>query len=378
MQVQGSRRYRILSLAYTIYGLLITYPLIFLSIYVYHLGGYLASALIYASTAIAIGIAPIFIAPFSDRSGYRLKYATFALLIGSSILLSSAFLNYFWIELFAIIASSALIQIGQPLFISYETERNKMTGSSVGKVFLFINLGYFLGSILFGLAIDLLGFNLTTIIASATGISIAIAFLNFKEERLFSENPVKINYFDAFKLKDQFGLLSSMSVLAAAVFFSIVPAYYVYSLKGGVLDWGLVNAISTITGIFASPFVGRLVDKFGIKKVILIGLLYYPIYYSSVFLYPDLILFAVFYVMPFWLFLWIPLFSYSAEKSLIYERAIEVSRMNFLIGIFRTIGGLMGGFIIEALGQQLFFISIISLSLMIISIILLIKENRKR
>ncbi len=375
MQAQRFIPHNFLEIIYTFYGFLITYPLIFLSIYAYEITGILATALIYAAAAFSTGIAPIFIAPISDRSGYRIKYASIAVLIGSLLLLSSTFIDERIFILATLIISSAIIQIGQPLIISYETERSKKIGTSVGKVFLFINLGYFLGSIFFGYIIEILGFELSTILESILGMVISLWMFKFKEERIFNENPKKLNLLDVITKTNFFRLFSSSIIIAPAIFFSIVPAYYIFYLKGGIVEWGLINAISTVTGIAASPYVGKLIDKLGIKKVILIGSIYYPTYYILLYITDNILVFAVLYSLPFWLFLWIPLFSYSAMYSNSYERATSVSNINLLIGIFRTLGGILGGLVFLFLGPSNFFIISIALSIIMPSILLVLKEK---
>jgi Major Facilitator Superfamily. len=178
---------------YGIYGVFVTYPLIFLSVYVYKFGGIIATALIYAASAFSIGIAPIFISPLSDKTGFRIKYSNIFILLGSLLMLLSISLKDFVLPI--LIIASALLQVGQPLFISYETERNKNVGSSVGKFYIFINLGYLFGSLLFGLIISYFGFESTTIIFSLAGIVISIVFLRVKEERIYVKNPKKNEYY---------------------------------------------------------------------------------------------------------------------------------------------------------------------------------------
>jgi DHA1 family multidrug resistance protein-like MFS transporter len=354
---------------YVIYGLLITYPLIFIGIYAYSLNGILATALIYAASAFSMGIAPIFIAPISDKTGYRLRYAITSLLIGSTMLLLSTFFeDNRIITILILILASAILQIGQPLFVSYETERSKQMGSSVGKVFLYINLGYFIGSILFGFIIYYLSFRVTSISISLLGILISLIFLFFKEERIYNPNYHDINIIKLFKATSKITLIYSMLVFAPAFVYSIVPVYYVTVLKGSVLDWGLVNALSTLAGMITSPYIGNLVDRLGTKRVLLIGSIYYPAYYATLLIYPDSIIFAIFYAMPFWLFIWIPLFSYSALISEKFDRATYVSNMNLLIGLFRTLGGIFAGALLSFVDITAFllFATIISIAIPLI------------
>lgn len=368
-------RFSWLDVLYATYGLLIIYPLVFISIYAYQLASIIAAALLYATAALTIGVAPIFIAPLSDRTGYRIKYAVRALALGSLLFLLSAMIEERIILILMLILASAIIQIGQPLFISYETERNEKAGSSVGKVYLFINTGYFIGSFFFGLTIDYLGFRTASIIAGILGIVISLYSLRIREERIFKENPYSLSIITVIKKTNKFSLASASLVFVPALFFSIVPIYYVYYLAGKALDWGIVNAVSTLTSILASPYVGNIVDRIGIKRVLLIGMVYYPIYYISLLLYPNLLLFAILYSLPFWLFLWIPLFSYSAILSNSYERAIFVSNMNLLIGLFRTLGGIVGGILVYLFGINLFFMIAIISSLILILVLIALKEK---
>ncbi|MDT7892514.1 MAG: MFS transporter [Thermoproteota archaeon] len=369
MQEQKSLSKFVPIILYVIYGLLITYPLIFIGIYAYSLNGILATALIYAASAFSMGITPIFIAPISDKTGYRLRYAITSLLIGSTMLLLSTFFeDNRIITILILILASAILQIGQPLFVSYETERSKQMGSSVGKVFLYINLGYFIGSILFGFIIYYLSFRVTSISISLLGILISIIFLFFKEERIYNPNYHDINIIKLFKATSKITLIYSMLVFAPAFVYSIVPVYYVTVLKGSVLDWGLVNALSTLAGMITSPYIGNLVDRLGTKRVLLIGSIYYPAYYATLLIYPDLIIFAIFYAMPFWLFIWIPLFSHSALISEKFDRATYVSNMNLLIGLFRTLGGIVAGILLSFVDITAFllFATIISIAIPLI------------
>jgi MFS family permease len=147
-----------------------------------------------------------------------------------------------------------------------------------------------------------------------------------------------------------------------------VPVYYVTVLKGSVLDWGLVNALSTLAGMITSPYIGNLVDRLGTKRVLLIGSIYYPAYYATLLIYPDIIIFAIFYAMPFWLFIWIPLFSHSALISEKFDRATYVSNMNLLIGLFRTLGGIFAGALLSFVDITAFllFATIISIAIPLI------------
>lgn len=352
-----------LDLLYTVYGLIVTYPLIFLAVFVYQLGGILATALIYSVSAFSIGAAPIFIGPISDKTGYRIRYAIISMLAGSILMLFSTFSQFLAIPI--MIISSAILQIGQPLFISYETERSKRIGSSVGKIYVFINLGYLFGSLLFGYVISSIGFVLTTIIFSLTSAFLALFFLKVNEERIFVNNPYKLGIIDSILNSKPKSIIYSSLVFIPALFFSIVPAYYVFFLESSVFEWGVVNFISTLTGVIASKYVGNIADKFGIKNTLLIGSSYYPIYYLTLLLYPDPLIFAILYSLPFWLFIWIPLYSYSAQISEIYERATYVSNINFLIGIFRSLGGILGGLLVMFFDLNTFFIISIALSVLI-------------
>jgi len=89
-----------LYLLYGIYGVFVTYPLIFLSVYVYKFGGIIATALIYAASAFSIGIAPIFISPLSDKTGFRIKYSNIFILLGSLLMLLSISLKDFVLPIF--------------------------------------------------------------------------------------------------------------------------------------------------------------------------------------------------------------------------------------------------------------------------------------
>jgi hypothetical protein len=163
--------------------------LIFIAVYTYQLGGILATAFIYAISAISIGIAPIFISPFSDRSGYRIRYALISIFTGSIIMILSSILDK--IALILIILSSAIIQIGQPLFISYETERSKLTGSSVGKVYLYINFGYLIGSLVFGFVLTYIDFKMMGIIFGLIGIILSLTFFCLKKTNYFHSTLIK-------------------------------------------------------------------------------------------------------------------------------------------------------------------------------------------
>jgi len=373
MQEQKSSSKFIPIVLYIIYGLLITYPLIFIGIYTYSLNGILATALVYAASAFSMGITPIFVAPISDKTGYRLRYAIISLVVGSTMLLLSTLFENSEMIVIILILASAVLQIGQPLFVSYETERSKQVGSSVGKIFLYINLGYFIGSIIFGFIIYYLNFRFTSISISLLGILISLIFLFFKEERIYKPNYHDINIIKVLKATSKITLIYSMLSFSPAFVYSIVPVYYVIILKGSVLDWGLVNAISTLVGMMTSQYIGNLVDRLGIKRVLLIGSIYYPVYYATLLIYPNLIIFAILYAMPFWLFIWIPLFSYSALISEKFDRATYVSNMNLLLGIFRTLGGIFAGILLSHMDITAFLLFATILSIVIPLILFLSK-----
>jgi len=350
---------------YTLYGILITYPLIFLSIYAYQLGGIIAAASIYIASSLAMGITPLVVAPLSDKTGYRLKYAILAILFGSVILFTSTFIHETLLIILLLILGSAILQIGQPLFISYETERQPLVGKSVGNVFLYINLGYFIGSIIFGYTIEIISFTLASLSISLVGIIVSLLFINLKENRIIRNGSNNFSFYRFVRSIDKNIILSSSLVFSPSLVYSIVPVYYTTFLKGGILDWGIVNALSTLVGIFASPYVGKLIDSIGIKKVLAIGCTYYPIYYASIMIFPNTIFFAIIYTLPFWLFIWIPLFALPAINISNNERATRVSSMNFSINVFRALGGTAGGTLYYIMGPNYFMLSSTLISILI-------------
>ncbi|HLI46463.1 MAG TPA: MFS transporter [Geobacterales bacterium] len=344
------------STLYTLYGILITYPLIFLEIYAYQLSGIIAAVMIYSISSLAMGIAPLLVAPLSDRTGYRLRYAILAILVGSIFLLASTLVEQVSLVIVLMIIGSAILQIGQPLFIAFETERREKVGRSVGDVYLFINLGYFIGSVVYGYFIEILSFKVTSISTSLIGVVISTLFLPMKENRIHSDGSKHLKIWDTLKSMDKVIVFSSILAFGPALVYSIIPIYYTNLLRGGVLDWGVVNAFATLIGIFVSPYVGKLIDSIGIRMTLAIGAAYYPIYYLSIILYPNTIFFAIIYALPFWLFVWIPLFTLPALYSTNEERARKVSSMNFSIDVFRALGGVAGGSLYYLLDPYTFII----------------------
>jgi hypothetical protein len=258
-------RNNLLSLGYTSFGILVTLPIIFLGIYAYELGGIIYTSLIYSLAAAGMGFIPRIIAPFSDLTRYRIKYASYCVLLGSSILIFPVLFNLSKEILIAIlIASASIIQIAQPLFLSYETEREYKTGSAIGNVFMYINLGYLIGSLIYALLISYSGFNSSFIFTVILGILTFLVFLKFKELPINYEGKVDVK--DIKTGIDAFNLANIAYIFVPAFSFSILPVLYVEYLKGGILDWGFANIISTITSIIGSYYIGGLVDKIGFKK----------------------------------------------------------------------------------------------------------------
>jgi predicted MFS family arabinose efflux permease len=364
----------LLNTGYTLFGVIVTLPLIFLGIYAYELGGIIYAALIYSFAAAGMGFIPRIIAPFSDLTKYRIKYAAYCVLIGSLILTIPAFFSLSKeIIITLLILSASIIQIAQPLFLSYETERNYKTGVSVGNVFMYVNVGYLLGSLLYALVIHYAGFKESFILTSLLGLITFLTFFKFKEIPLNYEG--KVNVKDLKSGIDIFNLANIAYIFVPAFSFSILPVLYVEYLKGEILDWGYANIIATITSIIGSYYVGYLVDKLGFKRTISFVIVYYPLYYYILYIFPNIPLFIIMYSVPAWLFLWIPVFSYSSKISKPYERATALANVNLYIGIFRSSGGICAGLVINEVGFKSFLLIGTIIALIFSFIIILLKEK---
>ena len=359
---------------YIFYGILYTYPLIFLSIYAYELNGYIAAALLYVSLAFILGIFPRVIAPISDKTGYRIRYAGYGISIGSLIMiitsLNSYLSSFFLIGL--ILLASSFISVGQPLFLTYESERSKYKGESVGIVFFYINIGYLVGSIIFGYALDLMGFLTVNLIIGIFGAILGLISHFIKEEKILNKEVSKVKSSLLTGL-NRFNFLLCVYIIIPAYFFSIVPVYFILYLSNSLFLWGVINLVSTLTSIIASYYVGKMISKFGYIKTLCLAFVYYPLYYYLLLNYQNILLFTILYSIPAWLFLWIPVFSYTSEITK-GQLATAISNVNFFIGIFRSLGGVLGGVITSYFSLFFYFYFVIFLSIILSLAIIFMKK----
>jgi len=358
---------------YVFYGILYTYPLIFLSIYVYKLDGYIAAALLYVSLAFTLGIFPRIIAPISDKTGYRIRYAGYGISIGSLVMIiASLNSNLSPILLISLILiASSLISIGQPLFLTYESERSKYKGESIGIVFFYVNIGYLIGSIIFGYALDLVDFSIVNLIIGIFGIFLGLTSYFIKEEKITKKEVLIKN--SLLTGLDRFNFLMCIYIIIPAYFFSIIPVYFILYISPSLFLWGIINLVATLTSIIASYYVGKMITKIGYIKTLGFAFVYYPLYYYLLLHYHDILLFAILYSIPAWLFLWIPVFSYTSEITK-EQLATAISNVNLFIGIFRSLGGILGGIIISYFTLFVYFYFIIFLSIILSLTIIFIKK----
>jgi len=179
-------------------------------------------------------------------------------------------------------ASTALVASSAP---------KERAGWAQGMLQSFVVAGSIMGPLFGGLLADLIGFRMIFVI-TGTLILLATLVITFTVQETFVPPPAK----ERTSLKEDFRMIFASRELHALFFvtvmiqfalFSIIPVLpmYVQELLGSqekVAFWaGIVAAAMGAANVLASPRLGRLGDKIGSQKVLLIcllaaGLLFIP------------------------------------------------------------------------------------------------------
>ncbi|MHC5269910.1 multidrug efflux MFS transporter [Enterococcus sp. LJL98] len=261
----------------------------FIPLYIEELGASASQVNLFSGLAISItALASALVAPIwgslADRKGRRLMMIRAA--AGMSFTMGAlAFVpNVYWLLVMRFLTGilSGYIPNATALIAS-QAPREK-SGWAIGTLATGSIAGNLIGPLMGGVLAELLGMQNVFII---TGIILTITLL--LTIFLVKENFEPIEKGDVIPLKDILGKMNRRSVLFGLFLTSLILQLGITSISpiltlyirdlsvnsGSVLFLsGLIVSISGVSAIFSSPFLGRLGDKIGNHKILLLGLVF--------------------------------------------------------------------------------------------------------
>ncbi|MCR8455915.1 MAG: MFS transporter [Candidatus Korarchaeota archaeon] len=302
-------------------------------------------------------------ADISGRKGFILAgilIASLAYFIFFLILKANA-VNFINLAiLFAILGLAGSVGTGAHLAITTTMmERNK-TGTSFGVFLGSSSLGGALGSFLSGYLVDQYGMAIVSLIVAVLDFWGALLFSSlFVESVKPSKVPLGKIFKDSwgFKISGNIRALALIYLTAAISSFGIslygLPfSIKMYKLLGSKTTYGFITGITGLINTITPYFAGRLSDKTSKEKILIGGLIARSLYMTYLAMTWDVVSIIIFAIVPFWVFIHIPLISSITDFSTEGHESETQSIGNIIMTISSIIGTLTGGIIANIVGVE--------------------------
>jgi predicted MFS family arabinose efflux permease len=126
---------------------------------------------------------------------------------------------------------------------------------------------------------------------------------------------------------------------------------------------GYSNALATITAIFLLSYIGPYSDRSGRRKIYLIGLGIYPVFFTLLSIFHQTIVVFILWSIPLYAFLRPTLSTIMSDLTLPHERSRGMSLVMATSAIAITLGAVVGGLIIDYTSLGLDGVTLIPASL---------------
>jgi MFS family permease len=207
-------------------------------------------------------------------------------------------IQYFIVAAFGALFSSAALPMGQ----AHLTTNVRNKGERLGYFVAAQSGGWFFGALFSGLLYDIVGMRFLFIIAAALSMGATISALILIKDIPFAlvTTTTKIRLMDILKKP-------GMSRLTAAVAFSqigmnaigsFLAIMIVDELGGATAFVGIANSVATLFAAIMTGYIGKVVDRTGPIKVLIVAYLSYTIFTFIFGLVKDPIIATIMWALP--------------------------------------------------------------------------------
>ncbi len=287
----------------------------------------------------------------SDRRGKRKPFMIIGFLGYSLTFLFFSFVQdstqWFVISAIGAVFSSAAIPSGQAL----ATTATMKKGERLGLLLVAQSAGWFFGALGSGFLYDIIGmFELYRIAAIACFSATFIAIV-FVKDIEFDPNRLKERTSASILLKrpgmGKLTLASGLSALGINSISSLMAIMIVNELGGPAFYVGLSNSGATFLAVLITGFIGRVIDRRGPGRILVLAYLSYALFAIGFALAQDPLTATLLFALPIYPLANTAAFSFAALLSDDEERGSAMGLVNGAQNAGTAIGPIIGGLFAE-------------------------------
>lgn len=262
--------------------------------------------------------------------------------------------------LFAILGFSGSLGVGAQLAITTTMMERGKSGTSFGVFLGASSLGGAVGSFLSGYFVDYYGMAMVSLMASILNLGGALLFgsmfvENFKRSKVSIRRVFRDSW--SFNISGNIRALALIYLTAAISSFGIslygLPfSIKMYKLLGSKTSYGFITGITGLVNAVVPYFAGRIADRVSKEKTLLGGLISRSLYMTYLALSWDVVSVIIFAIVPFWVFIQVPLISSITDFSAEGHESETQSVGNVAMTISSIIGTVAAGVIAGVVGVE--------------------------
>lgn len=246
----------------------------------------------------------------------------------------------------------------------------KEKGKFIGDLNVAAGIGATIGGAIIGLFIPQRGLEFSSVemtnffMVSAVVMLVAVLMLLpiYEVQKIPVRN--KANNLLKFGERKLIGIVASITFFAMTggfIIFAIFPVYLEEQLLSDIDEnkitflVGMFAASSSITGIIASGFAGRICDSFGRKKVLVAAVMSYLVIWFFISLTANIFIVAFLWTLPIFSLFYVSVNAMVSDLTSKEERGRGLGLLNSAFGLGAGLGSLLGGFLASFLSYQATF-----------------------
>ncbi|MFW9918889.1 MAG: MFS transporter [Candidatus Thorarchaeota archaeon] len=288
---------------------------------------------------------------FSDRRGRRKPFMLIGFMGYSFTFLMFSFvqssIQWFIVSAIGAVFSSAAIPSGQAL----ATTATMKKGERLGFLLVAQSSGWFVGAFSSGILYDIIGMFELYRIAAISCISATLICYFFVRDYEFDPDKIAVRPSVRVLLRrpgmKRLSLAAALSALGINSIVSMMAIMIVNELGGLAVYVGLANAGATFLAVLFTGFIGRVIDKRGPGRVLVLAYLSYIIFAIGFGLARDPVTAALLYALPIYPLSNTAAYAFAALLSRDEERGGAMGLVNGAQNAGTAVGPVIGGIFAE-------------------------------
>ncbi len=320
---------------------------------------FLILAIVYAVPALITTLAVGLWGSLSDRLARRQPFMvigfigySMTFLLYSTVTTSTQFLA---VASIGSIISAAAIPVGQ----AYLTTGTNRRGEALGYFIVVQSAGWSIGAFSSGFLYDILGMRTIYVIASLLAVlATSICTFTVKERQIQKSDDTIHNRHSIAAILKRPGMARLVSAACLSSLGNYAVSYMlmyivVIELMGQEYFVGLANGIATLSTVALAGFIGRMADRKGPVKILIVAYGWYVLYALALALTTDPVIAAVLYAEPIYPFAVTGALSFAALVSEEDERGRAMGLVNGAQNAGGALGPIIGALFSEyVFGQR--------------------------